>query len=351
MQLTKDLRGAAALLKALEDRVAALAASAGQNGYTAPGAFLFELLGAIGLREDNHMIMADLLDRASGLLGDEAAQQGRKCVPARHLYDCPSAAANSDLEADRMEPDGRVGQIHEQGRPPWAPMQGVPIKFLTLVVLVCGRNKGASQRLGELADIIRLAFSTCAAPQGGGQPASAGYKVHVHKEKRRGGSPPHCCCAALTRTLQLLPYKGDTTHRQGRAICRPGSHFNHTRADDDTLQAGADGSSSRWRVRRKFRGCAPLRADGFEAPTLSYWCFEAGVAMRALAALRVRSVLLTSGTLSPLAGFAQELALPFPLTLENPHVIAPSQARCPLTSPQRVTFAICYSPAPVRCTQ
>ncbi len=71
------------------------------------------------------------------------------------------------------------------------------------------------------------------------------------------------------------------------------------------------------------RLCA--RADGLEAPTLSYWCFEAGVAMRALGALKIRCVLLTSGTLSPLGSFAGELGLPFPLQLENPHVIARSQ--------------------------
>lgn len=35
----------------------------------------------------------------------------------------------------------------------------------------------------------------------------------------------------------------------------------------------------------------------------------------------LRSVLLTSGTLSPLSSFADELGVPFPHRLENPHVI------------------------------
>ena len=51
------------------------------------------------------------------------------------------------------------------------------------------------------------------------------------------------------------------------------------------------------------------------------------MAMRALLATGVRSVLLTSGTLSPLASFAAELQVPFRVQLENPHVIAPQQAR------------------------
>lgn len=43
------------------------------------------------------------------------------------------------------------------------------------------------------------------------------------------------------------------------------------------------------------------------------------------------SILLTSGTLSPLDSFAAELGLPFPVRLENPHVIDPSQVwRSPL---------------------
>ena len=60
-------------------------------------------------------------------------------------------------------------------------------------------------------------------------------------------------------------------------------------------------------------------------PTLSYWCFQPGMAMRQLVALGVRSVLLTSGTLSPLASFAHELQIPFRVQLENPHVIEPCQ--------------------------
>ena len=60
-------------------------------------------------------------------------------------------------------------------------------------------------------------------------------------------------------------------------------------------------------------------------PTLSFWCFSPGVAMRALKEKGARCVVLTSGTLSPMSSFASELAIPFPVRLENPHVIAPDQ--------------------------
>ena len=39
----------------------------------------------------------------------------------------------------------------------------------------------------------------------------------------------------------------------------------------------------------------------------------------------VRCILLTSGTLKPLDSFAAEFRIPFPVRLENPHVIDPTQ--------------------------
>ena len=59
--------------------------------------------------------------------------------------------------------------------------------------------------------------------------------------------------------------------------------------------------------------------------TLSYWCFAPSEAMRELHNLGVRSILVTSGTLSPLESYALELGLPFPNRLENPHIITPDQ--------------------------
>jgi regulator of telomere elongation helicase 1 len=54
---------------------------------------------------------------------------------------------------------------------------------------------------------------------------------------------------------------------------------------------------------------------------VNYWCFSTGVAMNELQALGVKSLLLTSGTLSPMAALREDIKLPFPVQLENPHVI------------------------------
>ena len=70
------------------------------------------------------------------------------------------------------------------------------------------------------------------------------------------------------------------------------------------------------------RGSAFGGAGHSAGPTLSFWCFAPGVVMSALKRLGVRSVVLTSGTLSPMGSFAHELRLPFPVRLENPHVVA-----------------------------
>ncbi|XP_010538012.1 PREDICTED: regulator of telomere elongation helicase 1 [Tarenaya hassleriana] len=59
--------------------------------------------------------------------------------------------------------------------------------------------------------------------------------------------------------------------------------------------------------------------------TFSWWCFNPGIAMQEMANKGVGSIILTSGTLSPMDSLAQELKLDFPVRLENPHVISSNQ--------------------------
>ncbi|XP_067410133.1 regulator of telomere elongation helicase 1 isoform X6 [Emydura macquarii macquarii] len=58
-----------------------------------------------------------------------------------------------------------------------------------------------------------------------------------------------------------------------------------------------------------------------EGKVLSYWCFSPGYSMHELVRQGVRTIILTSGTLSPLSSFTMEMQIPFPVCLENPHVI------------------------------
>ena len=50
-----------------------------------------------------------------------------------------------------------------------------------------------------------------------------------------------------------------------------------------------------------------------------------GHCMREVMSQGVHSLILTSGTLAPLTSFASEMQLPFPVSLENPHIIQGNQ--------------------------
>ncbi len=58
---------------------------------------------------------------------------------------------------------------------------------------------------------------------------------------------------------------------------------------------------------------------------VNYWCFSTGVALKELTDLGIRSVILTSGTLSPMEAMKEDLRIPFNCELQNPHVIESKQ--------------------------
>ncbi len=64
------------MLLKLEADIAAL--PIGQDGYTAAGKFIFELLAKVNLTEETFGFMLHLLDQAMSLLSDEALAAGRK---------------------------------------------------------------------------------------------------------------------------------------------------------------------------------------------------------------------------------------------------------------------------------
>lgn len=111
---------------------------------------------------------------------------------------------------------------------------------------------------------------------------------------------------------------------------------------EDTEQGGGGGAAGRRRT--------PLLGEPL-ARTLGYVCQNPGVGMRALVRRGVRSVLLTSGTLSPLSSFALELGIPFAHQLENPHIVSAKQimvgvlpkvcvrGRTPPTPPEALAYA------------
>eukprot|EP01052_Picozoa_sp_SAG31_P052663 SAG31_NODE_13104_length_892_cov_1.257251_2_plen_183_part_00 len=81
------------------------------------------------------------------------------------------------------------------------------------------------------------------------------------------------------------------------------------------------------RPARSYKDFVPARTKKSSSRRIfSYWCFNPGIAMNGLRLkYGIASVILTSGTLSPLQSFATELQTQFDVTLENPHVIGNDQ--------------------------
>eukprot|EP01028_Stygiella_incarcerata_P007841 TRINITY_DN32869_c0_g1_i1.p1 TRINITY_DN32869_c0_g1~~TRINITY_DN32869_c0_g1_i1.p1 ORF type:complete len:1161 (+),score=311.51 TRINITY_DN32869_c0_g1_i1:91-3573(+) len=84
----------------------------------------------------------------------------------------------------------------------------------------------------------------------------------------------------------------------------------------------------RMKQRRPGNGGASSSSDKTdEMRVIHFWCFSPSVAMREVTREDPHCIILTSGTLSPMDSFAKELDVNFPIMLENPHVIDPSQVK------------------------
>jgi len=69
-----------------------------------------------------------------------------------------------------------------------------------------------------------------------------------------------------------------------------------------------------------FSSAVPSDKSG-QSRTLCLWCFSCSVALQNLQQQGIRSLIITSGTLSPLDGAIEDFGIPFPIVLENKHVI------------------------------
>jgi len=105
----------------------------------------------------------------------------------------------------------------------------------------------------------------------------------------------------------------------------------HVHADGDR-RGGTDAAQSApnqsGRGRSNAFGAFNANSAKKNARTLSMWCMHPGIALEQIKLLGVRSIVLTSGTLSPVPALASEFApLKFPFRLENKHVVSSKQIR------------------------
>ncbi|KAM6163903.1 LOW QUALITY PROTEIN: regulator of telomere elongation helicase 1 [Rhynchocyon petersi] len=115
----------------------------------------------------------------------------------------------------------------------------------------------------------------------------------------------------LADIIQMVFNSDSVESRPGSAGYKGASKFYKVHVRPDGSQRGRTQRSDTW-------GATAVRRQG---KVLSYWCFSPGHSMRELMSQGVRSLILTSGTLAPVSSFAMELQIPFPVCLENPHVI------------------------------
>ncbi|XP_078092617.1 regulator of telomere elongation helicase 1 isoform X2 [Mustelus asterias] len=107
------------------------------------------------------------------------------------------------------------------------------------------------------------------------------------------------------------PPEGTTPHTMGQNVTK---HYK--------VHVHPDNSGKKKQQRTDLWTSSVTKKQG---KILSYWCFCPGYSMAELVRQGVQSIILTSGTLAPLSSFTSEMQIPFPVSLENPHVIGKHQ--------------------------
>ncbi|XP_006897013.1 PREDICTED: regulator of telomere elongation helicase 1 [Elephantulus edwardii] len=115
----------------------------------------------------------------------------------------------------------------------------------------------------------------------------------------------------LADIIQMVFSTDSSESKPGSAENKGASKFYKVHIRLDSSQRSRAQRSEAW-------GATASRKQG---KVLSYWCFSPGHSMQELICQGVRSLILTSGTLAPVSSFALEMQIPFPVCLENPHVI------------------------------
>ncbi|XP_032074452.1 regulator of telomere elongation helicase 1 [Thamnophis elegans] len=113
-----------------------------------------------------------------------------------------------------------------------------------------------------------------------------------------------------------------TVFNFGPSEGEPGTVAGHVVSKHYKVHIHLDENNTKWKPRTDLWDSVPTKKQG---KILSYWCFSPGYSMQELVRQGVRTIILTSGTLSPLSSFAKEMQIPFPVHLENPHVIEKHQ--------------------------
>ena len=111
----------------------------------------------------------------------------------------------------------------------------------------------------------------------------------------------------------------------------PNKLYNANNHEEQTVQ---DSNGGKWYVSntqkfKRFKSEDDAEAEGEKGPTdawrLNLFCLSPSVAIQKLIDLGTESIIVTSGTLAPIESFSASMEIPFPILLENKHVILSDQ--------------------------
>ena len=224
----------------------------------------------------------------------------------------------------------------------WGMCKDVISKALEVLAETAVFSSGRMPRLQQFRDKVDLVFEGILSGQGDADDAIAAGAVPGYVSISRelvgrigpggllGGGPEGSADAKANPGLAGLA--GAAARVRGERI-KEALRFHRTFLKREVATLGNKSGGREEDVQEKkgpkrFQGY--VQADGGvgaakakPAWTLCFWCFSPKTTMRSLQDLGMRSMLMTSGTLAPLDGFAAEFGIPFPVTLENGHVIDP----------------------------
>nr|XP_056700889.1 regulator of telomere elongation helicase 1 [Euleptes europaea] len=201
-------------------------------------------------------------------------------------------------------------------------------------------NAGLNMNLEDIAKIKRILLEVENAidavelsPSGKGVTKDGGYIYDLFAKAQITFQTQHSLLESLEQILQYL------TGCPGIFINTAGLHkfadiiqmvFNVTSEGTSSMLPGCsvsmyykvhihpDTSNQKKKQRTDLWNSSATKKQG---KVLSFWCFSPGYSMHELVRQGVRNIILTSGTLSPVSSFSLEMQIPFPVCLENPHVI------------------------------
>lgn len=132
-----------------------------------------------------------------------------------------------------------------------------------------------------------------------------------------GGRAPESKLDYLSKVFIRL-FRG-----KSRQECIANTQFYRAFITDEVVEAnprrlsGGGGGGDQYKKTLTLSGSVA----GTKKRVVNYWCFSSGLALEDLRKLGVRSLILTSGTLSPMDSFKEDARIPFSEELENAHVI------------------------------